>query len=114
MKTCIVIFLILFSAASQGQEIIYEFPKSVTDKIQEHISNYSDTITFVALLHVEEGGKYSLVIMENDFAKNFKDINNVLVTKTSRFVKINNVKMPMLTAEGVYAFAEKGPHRFNP
>jgi len=47
--------------------------------------------------------------MDDDFSKNsnFKDINDVLITETSRFVKINNIKMPMITGEDLI-FADFG------
>ncbi|HEU5291450.1 MAG TPA: hypothetical protein VFU05_12460 [Cyclobacteriaceae bacterium] len=109
MKIYIIVFLIFISTAADAQEIIYEFPKSVIDKVQEHISHYSDTSKFIALFHVEDDGKYSLTIMKDDFTKdpNFKDITDVLVNKTTRFVKINNVKMPMITGED-FIFADFG------
>jgi len=109
MKAYITFFLVVISAVVNAQEIVYEFPKSVCEKVQEHISHYGDTVKFVALFHVEDSGKYSLTIMKNDFAKNpnFKDINDVLITKTSRFVKINSVKMPMITGED-FIFADFG------
>lgn len=107
MRIYIVILSMVISFSANAQEIIYEFPKSVNDKVQEHILQYGDTTKFVALLNVENDGKYSLTIMVNDFAKSFKDINDVLVSKTSRFAKINTTKMPLITGED-FVFADFG------
>jgi hypothetical protein len=109
MKSYIVLLLTVMSLATKAQEINYEFPKQVTDKIQEHISHFGDTSKFVALLNVEEAGRFSLTVMKDDFTKNpsFKDITDVLITKTNRFVKINNTKMPLITGEDLI-FADFG------
>lgn len=108
LKTYLIIVFSLITFATNAQ-IIYEFPKPVIDKVQEHISHFSDTVKFVALLNVQEDGKYSLQVMKDDFTRNpnFKDITDVLITKTNRFVKINNVKMPMITSED-FLFADFG------
>jgi hypothetical protein len=109
MKTYMLAFLTFISGAANAQEIIYDFPKSVADKVQQHISQYSDTTNFVALLNVENDGKYLLTVMTDDFTikSNFKDITDVLIKKTNRFVKVNDVKMPMITGEDLI-FADFG------
>jgi len=48
--TALILMCIAIPVISNAQEIIYEFPKSVTEKIQEHISHYADTSKFIALL----------------------------------------------------------------
>ncbi|AYB33644.1 hypothetical protein D4L85_25025 [Chryseolinea soli] len=100
-------FLIVTFAVN-AQRIVYDLPKSVVKKIDQHISYYPDSAKFVILFESIEPAKYRIAIL-NDFSNtpNFKDIDETLVQQTSRFIRVNDLLIPMITSED-FLFADFG------
>lgn len=103
-----IFFIAFFSCSTKAQQLIYDLPASVTKKIDQHISQYSDTTKFVILFSSMDSAKYRVTIME-DFSKNpsFKDVNETLVQKTNRFIRVNETLIPFITWEDIN-FADFG------
>lgn len=100
-----VIFIVCLSCSAGAQNIVYDFPESVVQKIDKHISWYPDTTKFAILFSSLDSGKYRISIL-NDLTSH-KAINETLVQKTNRFVRVHNILIPMITTEDI-TFADFG------
>lgn len=97
---------IVLSYAVNAQHIVYDFPQSVVQKIDKHITWYPDTTKFAILFSPMDSGRYSISILK-DIALSSKEINETLVQKTNRFVWVNKVLIPMITWDDI-KFADFG------
>jgi hypothetical protein len=107
MKKIILIIYIAccLSCSSKAQNIVYDFPESVIQKIDKHISFYPDTTKFAILFSALDSGKYRISILQDLWG--LQDINQTLVQKTSRFVRVNKALVPLITWEDI-TFADFG------
>src|ERR1043166_6192861 len=109
MNKCPLLFALLcISCATKGQNIVYDFPETVTTKLADHISKGKNS-KVVGLLTKEDSGKYSITIIENDFSKNdnLKIIDETLIKKTNHFLRLNKILVPIITNEDLQ-FADFG------
>lgn len=114
-KVILVFCLVLVSSiAGKSQEIIYDFPESVTKKITTYISNFSDTVKFAIQLNAIELNKYVASVMSEDRSNSegSKLISEMLINKTNRFVRVGDRLLPLITAEDfVFAYLGSGGTR---
>lgn len=106
IKALISILLSLISGVSSAQ-IIYDLPETVDKKIEERISKNPDG-KYVIIFSERDSSRYGISISD-DFSKveSFKLIQETLVEKTNRFVKIGNNMIPLITWNDIY-FADYG------
>jgi hypothetical protein len=102
----------LSSCKLQGQQIVYDLPESVTDKVSEHISEFSPGSKFIAQLSKQNDGTYVLFIILYDFSglESFKLVEG-LIESTSRVVKVKEgLFLPLVTDED-FLFADFGSEK---
>lgn len=108
-------FSIIFTSPIDvlGQKnIVYEFPDIVTKKIKTFIEKdkkSSDTTKFILKLGKVIDGKYSLSIIKYDFQNNgnYKEMEEYLIQRNSRYVKVYNNYYSLVTDED-FLFADFG------
>jgi hypothetical protein len=109
------LFSIIFTSpvdAIGQKNIIYEFPDLVTKKIKTYIEGdkkSNDTTKFILKLGKVIDGKYSLSIIKYDFEnnRNFKEMEEYLIKRNSRYVKVYNNYYSLITDED-FLFADFG------
>ncbi len=104
-----------YCSSTKGQYIIYDLPESVTSKVEKYLDKYKsagDTSKFVAQLSKSADGKYTLFIINHDFSglENFKLIEEYLIKRTSRKIRINETLLPLITDED-FIFADFGSEK---
>jgi hypothetical protein len=106
-KICqvIIVAVTCLSCSARAQQIVYDLPQPVVNKIFQQISASPDTAKLAILLTSLEQGKYKVSILDRLSAH--KDINETLVKRTNRFVKVNEILIPLITHEDI-AFADFG------
>lgn len=117
-KLTLFITLLLCSCSSKAQQIVYDFPKPVVEKVLTYVEKtpLENGNIYVLELAVGDNGQYRLSML--DIKKDTSDIiYNVLVKNTSRFAKIGTSMIPVLSAED-FTFADFGtvydPNNKNP
>lgn len=103
----------LTSCQTQGQQIIYDLPESVTTKAREHMGKFkSPDSKFIAQLSKQNDGRYVLFIINYDFAglENFKLIEEMLIKQTSRVIRVDKILLPLITDED-FLFADFGTEK---
>jgi hypothetical protein len=107
MNKILLIFSVacFLSCSSKAQQIIYDFPEAVVQKIDKHISFYPDSTKFAILFSPIDSGKYRISILKDLWG--LQDINQTLIQKTSRFVRVNKTLVPLITWEDIM-FADFG------
>lgn len=107
-KLTLFIILLLCSCSSKAQQIVYDFPKPVIEKVQTYIEKtpLENGNIYALELAVGDNGQYRLSILE--VKKDTSDIvYNVLVKNTSRIAKIGNSNFPVIASED-FDFADFG------
>lgn len=104
-KIFILVIVTLYSCSVEAQHIVYDLPINVVKQIEQHISHYSDTTKFAILFSPIDSGKYRISILKDLWG--LQDINQTLVQKTSRFVRVNKALVPLITWEDI-TFADFG------
>lgn len=96
-----------------GQQIIYDLPQEVTEKAKDYLDKHNGTDSkFIARLSKQGDERYILFIIHYDFAglENFKLIEEGLIKKTSRVIRVNKVLLPLITDED-FLFADFGSEK---
>jgi hypothetical protein len=101
----VVIFVLCASCSAKAQHIVYDLPEPVIQQIDKHISFYSDTTKFAILFSSLDSGKYRISILKDLWS--FKEIDETLIQKTNRFVRVNKMLVPMITRDDI-TFADFG------
>lgn len=104
------IVVLLSSCKMNAQQIVYDFPEKVTEKAMDYLDKHKGTESkFVAQLSKQGDERYILFIIHYDFAglENFKLIDEGLIKKTSRVVRVHKVLLPLITDED-FLFADFG------
>jgi hypothetical protein len=107
------VIILISSCKMNGQQIVYDLPEKVTEKARDYLDQYKGTDSkFIAKLSKQGDEKYILFIIHYDFAglENFKLIEEGLVKKTSRVIRVNELLLPLLTDED-FLFADFGSEK---
>lgn len=101
--------LIFIAFEVQAQRIVYDLPNPATKKIQEYVAQLKDTTGLAALMDKLPDGIYLLSILEKDNSgsEGSRLINELLINQTSRFIRVGNFYIRLITAED-FIFADLG------
>lgn len=101
---------LLLSSAAKSQQIVYDLPVTVTDKIKAYTSKFSDTTQFAIQLSVDSANRYTVYVMEEDNSNSegARLVNEMLIGQTNRFVRVREKLLPLITSED-FVFAYLGP-----
>lgn len=106
--------IVLFSSCKvKGQQIVYDLPQKVTEKAKDYLDKYKGTDSkFIAKLSKQGDERYILFIIHYDFAglESFRLIEEGLIKKTSRVIRVKEVLLPLLTDED-FLFADLGSEK---
>jgi len=108
-KLIFAICALMIPVVGNSQEIIYDLPEGVTKKIEAYISNFPDSVKFAIQLDAIESNKYVAYVMAEDRSNSegAKLVNEMLINRTNRFVRVGNRFLPLVTAED-FVFAYLG------
>jgi len=101
IRFILILGLIAFGCKSNAQ-IVYDLPESVIKKIDERILEKRDQ-KYLVLLSRRDSSKYSISIEQiSSNVESFKIIQETLVDKTNRFVKVKDMMIPLITWDDIY------------
>lgn len=111
MKRIILVSIIyIFSFSAHAQKICYNLPQKVTAEIADYIDTIEkEDAHFVLLLSLNKDGYYIISIID-DLTKDSKIIQDTLVNKTNRMVRVNELYLPLLL-ETDFVFADFGSRK---
>jgi hypothetical protein len=113
------LLLILFTfigsscAAQMNNYIYYNLPENVTQRIEDHIENYSSkdgVMHFVAYLFDDANDNYVISIIDynpKSSSESFLLLLNGIIEKSNRVLQVGEYEMPIMTSEDL-VFADLG------
>ena len=96
-------------------KIVYDLPKTVTQNIDSFAANYPDTTKFSVLFSKSDSNRYTVSVNPRDYSQSegARLIDDILINKTNRFIRLGNGKLlPMITWDDIQ-FADFGT-TYNP
>lgn len=115
-KLFFIVICFFFCTLSYSQDIIYNLPQKVEDKVQSYldkIKSENSTASFFAKLSHLRDNVYLLSLMERDTlsSANYNPVEYYLVKRTNRKLKIKqSYLLPLVTGEDII-FADLGSEK---
>ena len=117
-KLILTILIFMSSIEMKGQSIIYDLPEKVSQRAREYIEEYIDNngpTVFIAKLGKTDDSQYviNLIVYDFESLENFSLLNEEIIKKTNRVVRVkNDLLLPLITDEDLqFAYLGEVPPR---